>query len=330
MSYQRIADAVGVNRGTVYRWVKKDYARWQAAHAAAERDPLPTGPASPPVETVSRVTDDDPEWRTFLTALQVTGRIEHARAIARVDPARVARWQLERREEIEHARSTLVLRNAKILHQIAGSPEATNRDRMGAVDRLQQWTAVEPAVGSGPIACDGIPPTPALPPDGPSDERCPACPADTCRGHCPLARWRAWLDRVCWARSQPGATDLIALRSAGDLASLADVAAWLDEGRADLASGDDSAAGRFAICWASAVGDAVGTALRAHAAALAAGAGAATRAALDTLAAIAPEEYGGRGDPRRLLAGDTADEPVARILQITYAADEEPGSEPDP
>jgi len=226
---------------------------------------------------------------------------------------------VERHRELERARATLVLRNAKVLHQIAGSPDSTNRDRIAAVDRLLQWTATHgetAASGDAPVGPQE-PPVPLLAVRGPSDEHDPECAASGCTGRCDAARFEAWVERVCWARSHPGATDAVALLGAGNLVGQSDAGEWLDAGRADLDDGQESAASRFAIRWSVAVGTSISSALSAHADALASGAGAATRAALETLAAICPDEYGGRGDPSALSMSGDHEQPVARILRLS-------------
>lgn len=322
LSYRRIEEVTGINRGTICRWVKA--AGVGCSKPARSSAPIPPEPVAPSAPTAGPEPPDSTGWRTFLNVLQVLGRVDIAAAVAKVDEAQLALWKIERRAELEHARATVALRNARVWHSIATTPGAADRDRIAAVDRIQQWAAADhvPALDA-----NTAPPAPVLPTSGPSATHDTACADGACTGRCPAGRWRAWLDRVCWARSQPGATDLIALRSAGELAEVSDVADWLEAGREDLVDDVETPAAGFAIRWAAAVGDSVGSALAAHAAALAAGAGAATRAALDTLAAIAPDEYGGRGDPRRFVLSPGG-EPVARILEAIVG--HHTGKEPRP
>jgi len=310
-SYRQIERVTGVNRGTASRWVSGGFTAWQAAHRAA-RDERP-------VEAPAAV---GPEVEDFLKVLRGTGRVSVAAASVGADAETVQRWLRAHRGEVERARATLVLHTTRILHSIAGNADAAHRDRIAAADRLLQYATMDAPVEGEPDA--GPPPVPIFQPQGPSDVRCGGCPPGLCRQGCAAGRWMAWVERVCWARAKPGATDAVALQAAGSLVSPADVADWLEQGRAQLESGDlDAPAAQFAMRWAHAAATSVGGALEAHEAALLSGRAAATQAALATLAAVAPEEYGGRGDPRRLGASGEAEPPVARLLRLSYADDDE-------
>lgn len=138
LSYRQIEHETGVNRGTISRWIERDYAQWRAARAVLER--------------MGDLDDELAEHETL------------AAILADDDGATD--------EVLAHARAVITTRTICVLQSIVESPETSLRDRLRASDRLLAWTHnAEPA--DEPPALPLLPPSrPSETHDEECAERC--------------------------------------------------------------------------------------------------------------------------------------------------------------